>query len=229
MSRARFLAHYDQLPAIMNLRDVGGCVTSDGRVVSRGLLYRSAEFDCTQGSTACAMLGQLGVRRVIDLRAESEASKSADLTGVERVHAPFLVSVENRDAQPIDRSPPATGVRYYEYLLEGRAAVLGVMRRLVDARSQPTLIHCVSGRDRTGMVIACVLSVLGVADVVIAADYALSSVMDDEEGRCAHPDNVLHLLRIVRERHGSVEGMITEGDIGQLPIEDLRVALLEAE
>jgi hypothetical protein len=85
----------------------------------------------------------------------------------------------------------------------------------------------VAGRDRTGIVIGCVLSVLGVADEQIALDYAASLVMDDDEGRRAHPENMLHLLRMIRERHGSVRGLFADEADDALPFSSLREALVE--
>jgi protein-tyrosine phosphatase len=37
------------------------------------------------------------------------------------------------------------------------------------------LVHCAGGRDRTGVTVALIQAALGVGDVDIAADYALSS------------------------------------------------------
>ena len=215
---------------IPNLRDVGGAQTSGGSVVRRGLVYRSAAFSCDSLSGNQHALRELGVRRIIDLRTDAEVQESptTDLpASVERVHQPFLLSIENRSFQPIDRSPPATAGRYYEYLVEGRSSVAAVLTRLVSAPSQPTLVHCVAGRDRTGIVIACLLSVLGVPVDWIAKDYAASHVMDDDEGRNAHPDNVLLLLRAVQGRHGSVESFLAAGRADGLPVDALREAFLE--
>ena len=45
----------------------------------------------------------------------------------------------------------------------------------------PALVHCAAGQDRTGIVIALVLAVLGVPDELIGADYSLSSVYLDPD------------------------------------------------
>jgi protein-tyrosine phosphatase len=212
---------------IFNFRDIGGYRTADGQAVARGVVFRGAAFDSSSGSAAHRLLVRLGIRRVIDLREPSEVTQ-AGAPGVDRVHIPFLVSMHDRDFQPIDRSPPATAGRYYEYLMEGRAGVLEVMRQLATSRTQPTLVHCVAGRDRTGIVIACLLSALGVPDEHIALDYAASMVMDDDEGRRAHPDNILHFLRMIRERHGSVHGIFATEKEDELPFAGLKRVLLDA-
>ena len=212
---------------IANFRDVGGCLTSDGRRVARNRLYRSAAFSWDPASAAPTFLESVGVRRVIDLRAQSECRPSdASSPSLERLHIPFLESLEQYPDQPVDRSPSATAERYYEYLLVGRKSVARVLGTLADAHSMPTLLHCVAGRDRTGIAVAGALALLEVPDNAIARDYAESHVMDDAEGRNAHPDNILELLRIVRERHGSVEALLA-GSGGSVSFDRLGAALLE--
>ena len=117
---------------IFNFRDIGGCRTADGKTVARGLVFRGASFDSSPESAAHRLLIRLGIRRVIDLREPSEIG-STSLSGIERVHIPFLVAMLDRDFQPTDRSPVATAGRYYEYLTEGKASVLEVMRRLATS------------------------------------------------------------------------------------------------
>ena len=212
---------------IYNFRDIGGWRTADGRWVARGLVFRGAEFDCSPGSSALRLLERLGIRRIIDLRDPSEVAPFPP-SSIARVHIPFLADSRNRDFQPTDRSPVATAGRYYEYLSEGKASVLQVMRRLVTVRAEPTMLHCVAGRDRTGITIACLLSILGVPDEQIGLDYAASVVMDDEAGRRAHPDNITHLLRLIRERHGSVREFFAEERTDELPFAALEQVLIDA-
>jgi protein-tyrosine phosphatase len=108
----------------------------------------------------------------------------------------------------------------------GMQTIARVVELLGDVRSRPTLIHCVAGRDRTGIVVACVLDLLDVPDDTIAADYALSSVVDDAEGRKALPDNILLLLDLIRERFGSVREMVLSAGASAAGIDRLRAALV---
>jgi protein-tyrosine phosphatase len=219
----------DSTSVIPNFRDAGGCQTTDGRMVASGLLYRSAAFPLDSGSTALQMLENLGIRRVIDLRDLSELEAGYPQRqgfSLERSHLPFFPSLERWAHESVARIPPEIGKRYYQFLVDGRKAVLEVCRRLAQAQSQPTLIHCASGRDRTGIVIACVLSLIGVSDETIAADYAESHVMNDAEGRHADPGNILHMLRAVRDQHGSMATLLTPAHATFDPVQALRRALL---
>ena len=51
--------------------------------------------------------------------------------------------------------------------------------------------------------------------------------MDDAEGRNAHPGNMLHLLRIIHERLGSLEGLLDRDGYGPASHAQLRRALLD--
>src|SRR5262245_24575992 len=56
-----------EIRTISNFRDVGGCVTRDGRRVRRGLLFRSGHLGhADEGDLA--QLASLGIRTVIDFR-----------------------------------------------------------------------------------------------------------------------------------------------------------------
>lgn len=203
-------------------------MTSDGRAIQTGRFFRSAQVTAATGSPIHHFLNGRGVRRLIDLRTPSEVEKHGSAGSfVERIHLPLLESVEHEWSHPVDRTPPATGARYYDYLVEGRAVVVEVMRWLTGSGSTPTLVHCVSGRDRTGIAVACALALLGVPDEVIERDYAESHVVDDDEGRNADPENIRRFLGIVRDRHGSVEAMLGKDGEDTLPIAGLRSALLD--
>lgn len=64
--------------------------------------------------------------------------------------------------------------RYLDMLEEGRDALGRALRIIADPHSLPLVFHCAAGKDRTGVLAALTLSVLGVADGIIAQDYGLS-------------------------------------------------------
>jgi hypothetical protein len=75
-------------------------------------------------------------------------------------------------------------------------------------------------------VVACLLDLVDVPDPAIAADYALSSVVDDAEGRTAHPDNILLFLQLVRGRFGSVREMLLPAGASAAVIDRLHAAMI---
>jgi protein tyrosine phosphatase len=109
----------------------------------------------------------------------------------------------------------------------GRESLVEIISLLGSCDTEPTLIHCHSGRDRTGIVIACALDVLAVPDHEIALDYSLSSVVDDADGRNADPENILSLLRLIRAEYGSSRQMVLSFGLAESEVEAVRNALLE--
>ena len=216
------------VPGCVNLRDLGGYATRGGEVLAAGRLFRSAAPPSAP-EPAAGIIGTLGVRRVVDLRMDEEVEQAgapAFPAGLEWIRLPLFDRVQPHWPNPIDRTPPSTAARYFEMVEVGTPAIARVVDLLGDVRSKPTLIHCVAGRDRTGIVVAAVLDLLGVPEETIAADYALSSVVDGPEGRTAHPDNILLLLALIRGRFGSVREMLLAAGASAAGIHRLHAALV---
>lgn len=216
------------LPGCVNLRDLGGYTTRDGEVLAAGRLFRGAQPPAAPDSAA-GLVRATGIRRVIDLRMDEEVGDAGARVfpeGCEWIRLPLFYHVQPDWPHPVDRLPPATAARYFEMAQVGMQAIVRVVELLGDVRTTPTLIHCVAGRDRTGIVVACLLDLAGVPDDTIARDYALSSVVDDAEGRKAHPDNILLLLRRIREHFGSVREMLLGAGASAAAIDRLHSALI---
>jgi protein tyrosine/serine phosphatase len=156
-----------------NARDLGGLRTVDGGETRRGAVIRA---DAPDHLTAAgwAALEAHGIRTIVDLRNEDELRP--DLVprpeGLTTLHLP-LDGVEDREFW--DRWELLPPPLYYAPFLERfpeRAA--GVIAAIANARSGGVLVHCVGGRDRTGLIALLLLALAGVDPEEIAADHALS-------------------------------------------------------
>jgi protein-tyrosine phosphatase len=175
-------------------RDLGGIAAADDRAVRSGILYRSeALWRLTE--TDLDVLRALRLRTVCDLRGEPERSRSPH-------RWPHGVEVEFLNLDPAWVDEPhderflrmvradfsASGAKaamedYYRRLPAAYAAHLpSLFLRLCDPRGIPAVILCQHGKDRTGFVVALLLSALGVASEAIRGDYALT-------GPLRHPDD----------------------------------------
>lgn len=66
--------------------------------------------------------------------------------------------------------------RRYEEIVDTRAEqVARVLTLLSWPGATPAIVQCSAGKDRTGVVSALLLALLGMADNEIATDYALSA------------------------------------------------------
>lgn len=142
-----------EVPDCVNLRDLDGCTTRRGEVLANGRLFRGAA-PAAAPDAAAGLVQAMGLRRVIDLRMEMEVEKAGTPAFPEEcawVRQPMFYTVQPDGPEPVDRRPPATAARYFEMAEAGAPAIARVVEVLRDVRAKPTLIHCVAGRDRTGI------------------------------------------------------------------------------
>ena len=165
-----------KLEGCFNARDLGGIPTKQGPVVREGAVVRADGLDELSKSGWDALLAH-GVRTVIDLRNDDERKPDTHPRPetITTVHS----SLDNFDDKEF-WAPWITGPQfgtplYYQAHLETypeRSA--GVIAAIAHAQPGGVLFHCAAGRDRTGMIAILLLSLLGVADEHIIADYLLS-------------------------------------------------------
>ena len=168
---------------LFGFRDVGGIRTHDGRVVRRGLLFRSGTPQFLELGTARMLLADTGIRSTIDLRLPHEAAAEGrgplDRLGVRHRTHPFIirarVSKESAVA-PMPGDDPLVST-YLGYLQQDSAAVVSVVSTLLEPDTLPTLVHCTVGKDRTGVTVALTLAAAGVHADAVVADYARTEAL----------------------------------------------------
>ena len=130
-------------------------------------------------SRGASGLAALDLRTIVDLRADIEvARRPSAVAGLPAriVRAPLV-----RDPAVLPPLPDLGAE--YRYTIDQCGDSIGAAVRVLCAPGAfPALVHCAAGQDRTGIVIALVLAVLGVPDELIGADYALSSLYLDPAG-----------------------------------------------
>jgi protein-tyrosine phosphatase len=219
-----------------NARDVGGYRTADGRLVRRGLLFRSNTLHRLTDDDV-QTLAALNLACVIDFRHEEEIV----LVGPDRLPTPppgRLVSLPIFDpehdvfrtvaAATKDGADPellamlrddhasggtaAAMAQLYRWFVAGSSAAFGEAVRLIAAGSLPLLFHCTAGKDRTGWLAAVVLTALGVPREVVIEDYLRTNVLNAE--------TVRYLLSALAERISDTSVLV--------PMFEARAAYIEA-
>lgn len=227
-----------------NFREVVA-VTANGATLRAGRLFRSDGLSRLTDRGRAA-LAELGIRRVIDMRAPEEVAWAPDALeglGVDVVFLPMLDGETVRDTSGLDLR-----AIYRRILSVHGEQLAAAIRRVADAEG-PVVVHCTAGKDRTGLVIALILLALGVDLAAVVADYAVTEenlagawvegivarirahgVEVTEtmlEVLATSPDDVLYdTVDWIEEQYGSVGDYLAGIGIGPDEIGALRSALV---
>ncbi len=211
------------LEGAYNVRDLGGLRTKDGRRTKHGVIYRGDSLDNITPADARILFDKLGIGAIVDLRTQAEVELRKAEFPVPNFR--FSVLVEGRlGHEPFPSDDPAELAKVYLSNLDGgRAAVKGTFDVIAASLSEgvATLFHCAAGRDRTGIIAALLLSLVGVTDGQIAQDYVQSNRnarkvtkrlsenplyanhdKDRPEVILLREQTILGFLRLLRERFG---------------------------
>ena len=165
----------------VNVRDLGGHRTEDGAVTAFGAVVRADSVRRLSDDGWRDLVGY-GIERIVDLRFLDElAADPPASVPVEVVHVPVLPDPASPDWAEIDeiasRAPDdaaATTAVYLEFLERYPEGFGRAVAAVASARRGGVLVHCMAGKDRTGLVSALLLRLAGVSAAEVAADYALS-------------------------------------------------------
>lgn len=161
-----------------NFRDIGGYPGADGRTVRWGRYFRAGRQD-RMTAEDLQKIRNLGIRTQIDLRRPDEV-RDQGRGPLEALGASYhnIAVIPEGGTDHLSRLVGDTGIsgkRYLGYLEFGPEAWVRMFRIFEQAGTQPILLHCTAGKDRTGVSTAFLLSVLGVDRDVIETDYALTN------------------------------------------------------
>ena len=202
------MALWLELQGAVNVRDVGGLPTVDGRTTRSGVLLRSDNLQDLTEDDVAQLLEQRGLKTVIDLRSAGEVHltgpgplKASHIQDVQHVHLSLIPEWDGEpDQDEVDRalddiaqqaaqqaalpslpdrprqSDPTDLAGHYTGYVERAGANIGTaLKVLADPASGTSLVHCAAGKDRTGVVIALALSLVGVTRAAVVADYVRSA------------------------------------------------------
>ena len=164
-----------------NIRDLGGHPTEDGATTAFGAVVRA---DCVRrlSEPGWAQLFDYGVRTIVDLRFHDELAADPPFeVSVKVVNVPVLpdpASPHWTEIQAISEAAPdaaaGTTAVYLEFLDRFSDGFALAVAAVAEAGAGGVVVHCMAGKDRTGLVSALLLRLAGVAVADVAADYALS-------------------------------------------------------
>ncbi len=164
------------LEGASNFRDLGGHRGADGARVVRGRVFRADALH-RLGEADSSVLDPLGIEVVFDLRSERELENDGTgdfVAGRRHVHVPLVQISLSPFSPEIDWANLQLQERYVEMLHEGGESMRRIFGWLASDESGACVFHCTGGKDRTGVVAAVLLRLLGVSQADVIADYAVS-------------------------------------------------------
>lgn len=260
------MTRWIELDGVVNMRDLGGLPTLRGGRTRDGRLVRSDNLQDLTPQDVGRLVDEVGVTDIIDLRTNVER----DLTGpgpltetsLAHHHLSFIAEDRHPGAAPTsadtgkealvlsegvpDQGSPGFWTRHYlGYLHQRPDSVAGALGVIADSRGG-AVVHCAAGKDRTGTVTAMALSVAGVPDEEIIADYAASGerirqiidrLIDVEpykwglQGRSIdeqtpQPETMEMILRTLEDEHGGATGWLRQQGWDDERLDRLRARLL---
>lgn len=193
-----------QLEHAINIRDMGGYQTNDGKFVKWGLLYRGDQLSKLDADDI-AILEKIGLRTIVDYRSPHECKLNPNkiLASVRQIlfcdpHSSFseaaanaidlhsenvklVTSLENGevDSKYVNGRGEKVILSYRELVTSENAkdAYGRLLKACAEPDNAPLLHHCRGGKDRTGFGAMLLLLLLGVRREDIVQDYILTGII----------------------------------------------------
>lgn len=243
------------LSAPVNLRDLGGIAVAGG-VLRERLAIRTDDLALVTEEVADELVTG-GLTSIIDLRSNAEVALSGRGPLGSRAVAYHHIALMTDVGESMREHPMFThesmGASYVA-MVDTAAPQLVTALNVIAYSPGTTAFHCAAGRDRTGVLAAMLLLVLGASDDDIVTDYArtdanmpaimqrTSGVMgplwaklgfDEERMRSALPAGEMAvsmriLLSTLRERHGDPLAPLRAAGLSDDTISRLRERALDA-
>jgi len=173
-----------EIEFVGNLRDLGGYRTGKGSRVAWRRLYRSGELRHKTEEDVARLRRDTRLASVLDLRDDTEIReervKLLSDGGIRYHNVPLITGRGSPDPDDEDEfNNRFTNMgEFYMYLLgqeDFSEKLANALEIIANPENHPILFHCAVGKDRTGILAAAVLNILGVADEDIIDDYNLTT------------------------------------------------------
>ena len=184
-----------EFDGILNFRDFGGMPGAGGRLVKRGLLFRSGHHAAASDADM-ARLADMDFALIVDLRRTPERLREIARRVEDGRHQmiehqgpseaavpPHLAALQTGDIGPDDIARQMiVGYRGYPFDPYYIAIYREYFAKLGEVDG-PVLIQCHAGKDRTGVLCALTLHVLGVERPAIYEDYLATNIHNRADAR----------------------------------------------
>lgn len=221
------------LENIINCRDLGGYptehgITQFGRFIRCATPTRPTDGDIEK-------LKELGVATVIDLRGNAEVKNQPN--DFERLTRNMeYISLYELNAAAVKSSKYSLGFIYEIIISESKDNICKALKTIAAAPQGAILYHCFLGKDRTGILSMLLLSIAGVCEDDIVADYQITHTYieaylkshaktlwnTDPKNHLSLPQTMRELMAYINQEYGSVLDYIRSLGVTNSEIEAIR-------
>ncbi|MDM5298331.1 tyrosine-protein phosphatase [Bacillus pumilus] len=175
-----------QFSKLANFREVGGLRATGDMEIKRGMIYRSADLSRLTKQDI-TMFTKLGVQTICDLRTTSERkSHPPKIKEHDKIiHIPMqpdsmmpskwtmfrMLTTEGRSLS----FTPIMKDLYNSMLHKRKEEIQQLFTLLSDETNYPLMLHCTSGKDRTGFLSAIIQLAVGVPVSTVLSEYMRSN------------------------------------------------------
>lgn len=238
-----YMSRAIELAGIYNMRDLGGMRSADGSTTRTGVFVRG-DSPHMLAPPELTWLHEYGITAVVDLRSYHERKQLPtpfdQHPNFVSIHIPLrvhgLCAYDLRQLKQFER--------YYITMLETDQAQFARLFRLLATHPDGLFFHCRIGKDRTGIVAAMLLDVVGVSADVIIDDYLQTTAnivpliaqyaherpffirKSLYEGLFeARAETIQRMLRYIQQRYGSADGYLHHIGVSDRHVARLRTKL----
>ncbi len=241
-----------ELEGVHNFRALAPYPLKDGGRIRPGMVYRSGALELMTESDAEILTAKIRLAAVLDLRHPDELT-AATPRALAHVHKPLSLFPETISQEGLIEElnglyGPGPGPhRYFHYLKIGADRFAQACELLSAQDAYPVLVHCTAGKDRTGVLLALLMDLLGAREEDIAAEYALSNASierlidylestgrelegtrDEIRERLATPpERIAGYIDLVRQNYGSAADYFQSVGVEDDRLERIKSTLTE--
>jgi protein-tyrosine phosphatase len=243
-----------EFKSVTNFRDLGGYRTRQGRTVAWRRVFRSGEFARISPKECRRLTEEIKLASVVDLRSPFEIERQGKgllaESGIRYHNVAFITADGDREANERRYRTLNNMGEFYVELIRYREygqRIIEALELIAEPKNHPLVFHCAVGKDRTGILAAVLLNVLGIEDKDVIEDYSLSGLYMQEllknlekdaefaEGAKglpdffwkASPESMELLLATFRKEYGSVVDYLKVMGAEKSLVKRLEKALLE--
>lgn len=173
-----------KLNGVKNIRDLGGIPVKEGRIKHHKLI-RSSSLDELTDNDVNILVNEYKLATIIDLRTDREMQDDPDIEilNVKYLHMPIFskrvhgITHENGRDESAGRGIDL--IKLYKGILSGECLdnVTEIIKTIIkfDRSNFSVIFHCTEGKDRTGIITALILLILGADKQTIIEDYLVTN------------------------------------------------------